>query len=200
MARDTATVASIVMMAIGVAGCARGGGQVAARECAAREAGLAADVDVDGLAGEYRFILVATKGDSSGHKVAGRLSLHRQKGAARRMTTLGGQPDPNVTVPLYGATDIDLNMVGAVRLGDLGSEDPMSPGVMVLDSRAASARQIVMRLGYLANRRGDLLFDGGYAALQVGWVARDGFGGTWASGVRGPESAGYFCAFRSSGS
>ncbi len=186
------------MMAIGAAGCARGGGQVAARECAAREAALAADVDVDDLAGEYRFVLVATKGDSSGQRVMGRLSLNPTETAARQWTTRDGQPDPNVTVPLYGSTDINLRAVGAVRLGDLGSQDPRSPGVMVLDSRAASARQIVLRLGSLANRRDIVRFDGGYAALQIGWVAQDGFGGTWASGVRGPESAGYFCAFRSS--
>ncbi len=200
MARYTATVVSIVMLAIGVAGCARGGGQVAARECAAREAGLAADLDVDDLAGEYRFVLVATKGDSAGQRVMGQLSLHPSETAARQWTTLDGRPDPNVTVPLYGSTDINLRAVGAVRLGDLGSQDPKSPGVMVLDSRAASARQIVLRLGSLANRRDIVRFDGGYAALQLAWVAQDGFGGTWASGVRGPESAGYFCAFRSSGS
>ncbi len=151
----------------------------------------------EGLAGQYRLTLVATRGERSGNTVQGRLWLHEQQSGLRSITIPGAGPIPNATMPLYGATDTDLEGVGGLRLGDPMSLDPMSPGVAVLEQRGSEKdahTEITLRLGSAANRRDVQAFDGGFMALYVRWIEEGRFGGAWASGVTGRESEGYFCA------
>ena len=137
------------------------------------------------LAGEYQLLLVASSGARSGASAGGSLVLAERD---------------SVGVPFYGWTDIDLEAVGAQRLGDLSSTSPRAPGVLVLTTPAGSdpdsVRSVTMRFGSHANQEGLLLFDGAYTALYVRWIERDAFGGGWASGVQGPEASGSFCAVR----
>lgn len=188
---------SLVLLLV-VSGCtARGGNEGDAQCSPVVEGGLPVGTTTQGLAGQYRLTLVATGGERSGNTVEGRLWLREQRSELRSLTMPGGGAVPNATMPLYGATDTDLEGVGALRLGDPMSLDPMSPGVAVLEQRASdedARTKITMRLGSAANRRDVFAFDGGFTALYVRWIEEDRFGGTWASGVIGPESEGYFCA------
>jgi len=162
------------------------------------EPNITASTRAEALAGDYRLVMVATAGAESSHTVTGELELVPHDAEARYMRRPDGSPEPGVQLPLYGTTDIALDRVGAVKLGDLGSTDPMRPGVVVLEQRAPqgdSAPEITLRLGSLANQRDVTRFDGGYTALRVTWVASGRFGGTWQSGVTGPEARGHFCAF-----
>lgn len=159
---------------------------------------LTADTHAEALAGEYRLVMVATAGAESSNTVEGQLELVAHEAAARSWMRPDGTAEPGVQVPLYGTTDIALDRVGAVKLGDLQSLDPMRPGVAVLEQRAPrsdAVPAITLRLGSLANQRDVTRFDGGYTALRVTWVASGRFGGTWESGVTGPAASGHFCAF-----
>jgi hypothetical protein len=89
---------------------------------------------------------------------------------------------------------VNVEGVGAVRVGSLSSEDPESPGVLVIESETGTGLSILLRLGSDANRRDLVRFDGGYAVLTVVEITEESFNGTWSSGVRGPDSEGFFCA------
>jgi hypothetical protein len=143
------------------------------------------------LGGTYRLRLVATEGPNEGQAVEGTLRL-RPYDRALRAVTVRGIRDTAASYVLYGSADIDLDRIGAVRPGDPTSEDPMRPGVVVIERKGT----VVLRLGSEANRRDVARFDGGYTALRVRELAGDRFRGTWASGVRAQRSAGYFCAER----
>jgi hypothetical protein len=171
--------------------------------CVPTDAQLEAGATLDGRAGAYQLTLVATGGEQAGQRVEGRLELVPNEGTMRQFARPGGTADPATLVPLHGSTDIAVEEVGALRLGDLGSRDPMSPGALVLETRRETedgeALSIFVRLGSLANRRDRTLFDGGFTALDVHAVAEIGFAGEWASGVRGRDAEGYFCAWRVGG-
>ncbi|KPJ88603.1 MAG: hypothetical protein AMS18_13375 [Gemmatimonas sp. SG8_17] len=162
-------------------------------QCGPREGVLSTDVRAEDLVGEYDLLLIARTGEETGSRVAGELVLQPYVTAR----------DAAVPFRLTGTAVIGLEQVGAVRLGDLMSRDTVAPGVAVLERRVGAAggevSEITLRLGSLANQRNNTRFDGAYTALRVTWVDKAGFGGTWASGVAGPESAGYFCAFRKGG-
>ena len=89
---------------------------------------------------------------------------------------------------------LDREGVGAVRVGSLSSEDPESPGVLVIESQTGAGPSILLRLGSDANRRDLVRFDGGYAVLSVIEITAESFGGTWSSGTQGPDAEGFFCA------
>jgi hypothetical protein len=143
------------------------------------------------LEGDYRVRLVATEGPKSGQATEGTLKL-RPHDAALRTVTVKGIRDTTASYVLYGSTDVNLDGIGAVRPGDPESEDPMRPGVLVIERRGT----VVLRLGSEANRRDAVRFDGGYTALRVHRLSGDSFAGTWTSGVQAQRSAGYFCAKR----
>ena len=194
MTRPLTIAASISMV---LAGCGGGGEVPPAALCSPQDGPLAADASFDARAGEYRLILVATSGDSAGREVSGSLWLEPNDSVARQFSRPGGDPDPNVTVPLFGWTDIAVQGVSALELGDLLSREPVRPGVLVLEQRfqPTGPPSITVRLGSIANNRGIAPFDGGYTALRVGWLDESGgFGGSWASGVRNEQAAGHFCA------
>ena len=180
-------LAFTVSMSIVLVGCGGGSEPAPAVMCGQQDGPLAADASFDTRAGEYRVILVATSGDSAGREVSGALWLEPNDSTARQFARPGGAPDPTVTVPLFGWTDVPVLGVAALELGDLSSREPARPGVLVLEQRfrPTGPPDITVRLGSIANNRGVAPFDGGYTALRVGWLGESGdFGGSWASGHR----------------
>lgn len=159
--------------------------------CTAPSGSLEGGASLDGWAGDFSLTMVASGEEE--RIASGRLTLHRQEGEFRQMPGVDGGMLAGVAVPLYGTTDIDLEAVGAIVLGDLGSDDPTSPGVSVIEQTAAEGVTITIRLGSSANQRGVIRFDGGYTALTVTAIGDGAFGGTWASGIQGPDASGYFC-------
>ena len=141
------------------------------------------DATLAGAHGRYRLTLVAPAGGTS---VTGTLTLVP---APPGRATLG----PAAT-PLQGATDIDLRAVGAHRIGDPAATDPDAPGVLVLEFDRDGERHILLRLGSDANRRDEMLFDGGHSVLRVREIGEGGFSGTWDSEARLAFAEGHFCA------
>jgi hypothetical protein len=149
------------------------------------------------LEGEFTLTLVS----AAGSVAKGVVALRANDSALVPLSAPGGSPRPDATMPLVGTAAIDLESVGAVRMGDLGSQDPTAPGVAVLErheviSGDTTASEITVRLGSEANRRDMIRFDGGYTALFVQAVTEAGFGGAWVSGGGRREASGHFCAVR----
>jgi len=170
------------------------GGAVA---CALPEGPLPADASLEGMAGVYHLTMVEEVEGAPTRAAEGSLLLLDQVDVLREFAGAAGGPIPGVTSPLYGATDVNLEDVGAVQVGSLSSEDPASPGVLVIESEAGASPSILLRFGSDANRRTLVRFDGGYTVLAVVEIAAESFSGTWSSGAQGRESEGFFCATRS---
>lgn len=143
---------------------------------------LPAGASVATLAGRYRLALAATSGPGSGSRVEGELTLAPAPG--------------EMVAALVGRASVAVESVGALKLGDLGSSDPMRPGVLVFEQAGDGPRRILLRLGSEANRRDMQPFESGYTVLEVREMTDDGFRGSWRSGVRETEAEGYFCAAR----
>ena len=167
-------------------------------ECVAQDASLDAGATLQEAAGSYRLTLVTDGRGGTRRATTGTLHLEANPPALRRLSAENGAADDTVHVPLHGWAAIDLRPVGALEIGDLGSPDPLSPGVLVLEQRPAFAAPvaITLRLGSIANRRaGATAVDGGYTALHVTRLAESGgFSGTWISGVHARRVKGHFCA------
>ncbi len=193
--------AALLLVALAT-GCStkQGGQQATAVGCEPTTGSLATDATMDGRSGEYAVTLVATSGDRSGGQTSGQLRLLEQTGDLREFAPPGLETDNRVSVPLYGASGLDLELVGAVAAGDLSSLDPERPGVMVMESRGvrdgAEHAMILLRFGSEANRRDVVAFDGAYMVMAVRNMSDGGFAGEWRSGMFGREVRGYFCATR----
>ncbi|MEJ2548948.1 MAG: hypothetical protein P8125_14230 [Gemmatimonadota bacterium] len=178
--------AGAVILAGAVAGCTQRSEPPPVLERTECRKGGAPPSGLESLEGAFELWMSADNGSRNGYEAKGRLTLNRRD---------------SVDVPFYGWTTLDPEQVGAHRLGDPASRDPDAPGVLVLansdspDSDGSSS--IVLRLGSQANRSDIVRFDGAFTALYVRWIEENGFGGDWASGIRGPEVAGEFCAVRS---
>lgn len=172
----------------------RGRSGTAGVECRPSEGPFTATAPWDSLAGTWQLTLVAAAGPMAGHREEGALWLRTQDTALQRVD----RPGPTtVTVPVIGTTDIELEQVGAVRIGDVRSADPLQPGVAIWVSRASDGRvAAVMRIGQEAIRSNLLRFDGGYTALFLRQVSANVIRGGWASGVSTETVSGYFCAAR----
>ena len=88
--------------------------------------------------------------------------------------------DTAYAYPFFGTLDADLISIGATAPGDIGSLDPMQPGVLVIERLADTSSKpgrILLRLGSLANRRDVVRFDGGYTVLRVRELDADGIRG-----------------------
>ena len=155
---------------------------------------VANDASLEGRAGEYRLTMVEQVDRSPSRTTTGSLTLLAQVESLRQFAGSAGGSIPGVTSPLFGSTDVNVEGVGAVRVGSLLSEDPESPGVLVIESETGAGPSILMRLGSDANSRDLVRFDGGYAVLTVVEITEESFSGTWSSGARGPDSEGFFCA------
>ena len=165
-----------------------------AAACVPPRGPVASDASLEGRAGEYRLTMVEQVDGSPARTTEGSLTLLPQVESLRQFAGSAGGSIPGVTSPLFGSTDVNVEGVGAVRVGRLSSEDPESPGVLVIESETGAGPSILLRLGSVANRRDLVRFDGGYAVLTVVEITEESFGGTWSSGARGPDSEGFFCA------
>ena len=152
------------------------------------------------LAGDYSLTLVATSGERSGQIARGTATLFENPDRLRHLIDASGNPMLGVVVPFYGAADIDVTEVGALPLGTTDSNDPLQPGLLVIQNSPddTTARSLVMRLGSEINRRNAVPFDGGYTVLRVRLVRPDSFLGSWASGTVTEVAACFFCAVRRS--
>ena len=160
---------------------------------------LAADATLDGWAGEYTLGMVGGAEGEAAASIQGILILHQQSAELREFSGSDGGAIPGVVAPLFGTTDVGVEAVGALRVGDLSSADPSAPGVLVIESETAQGPSILLRFGSDANRRDMVRFDGGFTVLEVREIRDDGFRGTWTSGARGTRAGGYFCAARVEG-
>ena len=170
-------------------GAARGLQSIAA-DCMPASFDLPEDATLSDRAGHYRLTLVEVVGNTSKRTVQGSLALitlrpQNQHDSSNRVRT-----------PLFGYTDVDLRSVGAYRVGDPGSQDPLAPGVLVLESDRNGQRAITLRIGSEANRRDVVRYDGAYTVLEVQQISEKGFAGSWRSGLRLSRVSGYFCAVR----
>lgn len=132
------------------------------------------------MVGTFGVTLIATSGDSAGRAVVGRLDL----AATSREDAA-----------LVGSTDLSVEAVAALRLGDLTGAVDSAPGVAVFES-GGDRPNILLRLGSEANAAGVVRFDGGYTVLEVLRMDDSGFRGSWRSGVTANSATGYFCALR----
>ena len=168
--------------------------------CAPTTDTLPADASGAGLAGEYRVTIVATTGPALGDTARGTLSLQPYAEEMQQVPGAGGAVNPNFVTPVFGALDVDITRLGAVRLGALGSLDPNMPGVIVIErvggGGGGEPKSILLRLGSEANRRDLQRFDGGYTVLEVQTLSDDSFAGFWRSGVTRTQAEGFFCAVR----
>ena len=160
--------------------------------------GLDSDAAFADWAGAYALTLVSESG-ALGLAHLRLAAVDDSMAGAPSVPGTSRDPMPAKAV-LFGSTDLDPASVGAFSPGDLGSQDPRRPGVLVLQSEAADGTpSVILRLGAQANDRTRTDFDGGHFALTVRWTLSDSiFGGDWSS--RGPRTraAGLFCATRSS--
>ena len=185
-----------LVAAVVLAGCAhlKAGGPA---DSACRPVGgrLDASADTRDMAGQFVITMVATSGARAGQAVTGLLALLPQDSA---LVAAEG-----ASQPLRGTTDVALDSVGAVRMGELAADDPAAPGVGVYEQRAAQtgAPTVVVRLGSGSNARGLRPFDAGHTTLYVLRITREGFAGGWASSAGSTypmrRAEGYFCAVRS---
>lgn len=167
-------------------------GEAEPKPCAPIEADLPGDAGPDQLEGEFRIRFVAPSANGDERAAAGTLKLFPNEASPRA-------GDTTYAYPLFGTLDADLAAVGATAPGDIGSLDPMQPGVLViqrLTDTPPKPGRLLLRLGSLANRRDVVRFDGGYTALRVRELTADGFAGNWESGSPMPTARGYFCATR----
>lgn len=138
------------------------------------------------MAGRYRIVMIA---DGERQQVVGIVDLEQTPDAYRDWGP--------ATATLSGSAEIDLTAVGAPELRGMKSADPVAPGALVLESRGSAGPSILLRFGEEANRhRGEVAFDGAYAALDVRVIEGDRFAGNWRSGSGIERAEGYFCAQR----
>ena len=196
-ARAPVPAAMLGLLVLGGVGCAANSVDaltpMAADDCRPAEASrLADDYSAADLAGSWSLWLFADEGDATGAAAGGRLDLVAWEPGEEPL--VGGSP-----AALHGATDIDLEAVGAADSGDASSELLERPGVLVLQWREPGAEHpsVALRLGDRSNRLDRMVIDDSYTVLRVTEAADTTFAGGWESGAgRGPVAAGRFCAVR----
>ena len=192
MVKNRTGLALLLIGSIWSLACAAQNAEVQPVDCApVTEVAMSGATGKD-LEGEYELVLIATRGNSAGNSVEGRLWLRLNEPSLRAIPSASGGARTDARAPLYGWSDVDVSQVGGLRLGDPASTDPIRPGVLLVEG----SEQIVLRFGSEANRRGVTRFDGGYFVLRVRRVDEQGFAGNWASGVVEVQAAGHFCAVR----
>ena len=190
-------IAGLTVLSVVVAACGVHSRKVepgADVRCRPVTSGALAAAPWDSLAGDWRLTLVATTGPSAGRVAQGLVALRSQEESLRRVD----RPGPaTVMVPAVGSTDLPVEEVGAVRMGDLGSADPRQPGVSIWVSRGADGGvSAVLRIGQQEIGTARQPFDAGYTVLYVRRVTGAGFAGGWASGITDEAASGHFCAVR----
>lgn len=188
------TLLGCALIAVACAGRGKAGAAAMGETCRAVEGRITADAPWDSLTGDWRLTMVASAGPMAGRQAEGTMTLQVRDPGVRRMDVPGTTV---VTVPAIGSTDIALEQVGAVRIGNLQSSDPMQPGLGIWVSEGTDGGvSAVLRIGQEALRTDIVRFDGGYTALYLRQVTGETIRGGWASGVRSQEASGHFCAVR----
>lgn len=193
--RGAATAAILAVVASGcTAGSADGPEMpdpIASDACQPPEANqLPADYAAADLEGAWSLWMFADEGEEAGSAAGGLLELRRLE---------ADSPFAGSAAVLRGTLELDPGEIGAADTGDLTSQAPERPGVLVLESEAAGAEgpRVTLRLGDRSNRPGRLTFDDAYAALHLSEAGDSTFAGRWGSGTgRGPTAGGRFCAVR----
>ena len=187
--------AAAVLAALPLSSCASTQ-RSASDSCAPLMTGtLPAGTAVGPMAGRFVLTLVTSAGPARGATTAGYLTLREAPAG-----TPG--PAPGARTALIGTTDILLESVGALRLGDTGAEDPRAPGIAVYEQRATSGvPTVTARVGShttAAPDPGMQPIEGQFTVLFVRHIGRDGFAGSWQSGggAGSPGAQGHFCAAR----
>lgn len=175
------------------AGTAAAGETLDLPECVKVTEDPGVEVSLDGWAGAYVLTMVEEVEGEAGRWARGELLLHEQIAALRQFAGAAGAVIPGVSAPLFGTTDVSVAAVGALSVGDLSSDDPDAPGVLVIESDAGGGKSTMLRFGSDANRRDMTRFDGGFTVLNVHQVGDGTFSGTWSSGSRRLEANGFFC-------
>ena len=101
--------------------------------------------------------LTATSGASAGRSVESGLRLAPLADSLARAVVVLGVRDTTASHPLAGTSDLDPTALGGVRTGDLTTDDPEAPGVLVIERHPAhegAGSEIMLRLGSDANRLG----------------------------------------------
>ncbi len=135
-----------------------------------------------GFQGSYALELIG----NDGRVVSGPLHLSERPAEMQAQGEWG--------TPLAGTLEVELAEIGAQRVGDISSDDPDAPGVLVLEGAGADGWSILLRLGSDANRTDITPIDAAYTVLSVQRLYEDGFTGVWWSGVRDARTEGFFCA------
>ncbi len=194
VARKNAFLAMIALTVL--AGCKTSGknmvgddsksGIVRKDSCEPVSGRLSMEATMANRTGNYRLTLVEPAFGSDGRSVRGTLTLRE---SPEGLDSLG-----SASTPLYGFTDVNIKAVGAHRVGSLLSEDPQSPGVLVLEGNYTGERNILLRLGSTTNQRDLRRYDGAYTVLDVHEISVNGFAGSWRSATLKSGTKGYFCA------
>jgi hypothetical protein len=195
-----ARIAGLTALSLALMACSARGRQAAGVgadvSCPPATAGALAAAPWDSLVGDWHLTLVATTGPRAGKVAQGLVTLRRQEESLRRVDRPG---PPTVIVPVVGSTDVPVEEVGAVRMGDLRSADPRQPGVSVWVSRGSDGGvSAVLRIGQQEIGTARQPFDAGYTVLYLRRVSGAGIYGGWASGVPEEVASGHFCAVRAS--
>jgi hypothetical protein len=186
---------------LGTAACARHHAStidmVAGDTCAMVSGPLSSYTHVDSLGGRYHLRMVATQGGMTSRSVDGELVLRPRGDAAAR--------PPGTRMAYTGTASIQLESVGAVRLGDPASSSDETPGVgayVTRDSLNLTLTGLLMRVGSTMNAGGPPVFDAAFTVFYVQRVRSNDIWGTWRSasgvGLGTTQAEGYFCAMRQS--
>lgn len=190
--------ARVVPVIVGVVcaapACAHRVQNAVAPACAPVSEALPAGAPLNPMAGRFVITMVASSGRASGQTAAGYLTL-------RQAPADLPPPGAGARTVFVGVTEVGLEVVGAMRLGDTGSENPRAPGVAVYEQRpAAGAATVSARIGSAITgpaAPGMMPIEGAYTALFVKRIGAQGFAGDWTSGDGvGGEARGHFCAVR----
>ena len=167
-----------------------------ALKCDMPQGPLPANASLEGMAGMYELTMLEAVDGNSMRTATGSLLLLNQVDFLREFDAGLRGSIPGLASPLYGATDVPLADIGAVQVGILSSEDPASPGVLVIEEETGASPSILLRLGSSANRRTTVRFSRDSTVLAVGKITAETFSGTWTSRSEDQDSDGIFCAMR----
>ena len=146
---------------------------------------------VEVLAGTYALAVIATGGYGDDTVSYGRLWLAPTDAEHRRALWPSGPP--SMTTPLYGWSDIDLEVLGHVTLVySPSSQDMDRPGVQVIHN--AEEMNLALLFGAAITPTSFTL--GAGVLFLVFQVDSLGFAGRWHGDRRLPLTHGYFCAER----
>jgi hypothetical protein len=198
MTSGLASRAAFAGWAVAVIGCAGRAPAPVTLTCVAADTVATSAILIDSLSGAYRITATSITGSRSGTATQGTMTLLAFTAPGRPEAAPG---TPYATrFPLHGSTTLVPDSLGAAAGGSTTANDPVAPGVLVLDAGTGDARTVTLRLGAESNRETPAAFDGSYFVLSLRAARAGRLTGTWRSGTSGRmppvQSSGYFCAER----